>query len=127
MVAIPLTLPMGWKNSTPIFFMDTETVVGLANAALFSNQTYCNHKMYARVETLVILDSPSLQAPLSGLILDPYLSHTNSKPTAYVDVFIGNFLGLAQGPAHRRRHAVRTLFYAMKKVLQPLDPADMAN
>ena len=31
MVAIPLTLPMGWKNSPPLFCTATETVADLAN------------------------------------------------------------------------------------------------
>ena len=34
MVAIPLTLPMGWKNSPPLFYAATETVAYLANEAL---------------------------------------------------------------------------------------------
>ena len=33
MVAIPLTLPMGWKKSPPLFFTATETVADLANEA----------------------------------------------------------------------------------------------
>ena len=33
MVATPLTLPMGWKNSPPLFCTDTETVVDLTNEA----------------------------------------------------------------------------------------------
>ena len=34
MLAIPLTLPMGWKNSPPLFCTATETVADLANEAL---------------------------------------------------------------------------------------------
>ena len=45
----------------------------------------------------------TLQPELSGLSRDPYLRWTNENPAAYVDVFVDNFLGLAQGPAHRRR------------------------
>ena len=36
MVAIPLTLTMGWKNSQPVFCMATETVEDLANKALLT-------------------------------------------------------------------------------------------
>ena len=32
-----------------------------------------------------------------------------------------NFLGLAQGHRHRRRHVRRTLFHALDKVFRPLD------
>ena len=38
MVAIPITLPMGWKNSPPLFCMATETVADLANEALRTHQ-----------------------------------------------------------------------------------------
>ena len=37
LVAIPLTLPMEWKNFTPILCTATETVVDLSNAALHCN------------------------------------------------------------------------------------------
>ena len=33
-VAIPLTLPIGWKKLSAIFCMATETVADLSNAAL---------------------------------------------------------------------------------------------
>ena len=37
LVVITLTLLMGWKNLPPIFYMATETVEDLANAALRLN------------------------------------------------------------------------------------------
>ena len=38
-----------------------------------------------------------------------------------MDVFVDDFLGLAQRPRHRRRHVRRTLFHALDKVFRPLD------
>ena len=35
LIAFPLVLPMGWKNSPPIFCSATETIADLANARLF--------------------------------------------------------------------------------------------
>ena len=35
-----------------------------------------------------------------------------------------NFIGLAQGPSHRRRHVHRTLFHALDKVFRTLDEKD---
>ena len=35
-----------------------------------------------------------------------------------------DFLGLSQGPRHRRRHVKRTLFHTLDKVLWPLDRQD---
>ena len=37
-----------------------------------------------------------------------------------------DFLGLAQGPRHQRRHVRRTLFHALDEVLPPLDKGDTA-
>ena len=44
MVAIPLTLPMGWKNSPPLFCTATETVADLANKSLRTHQPSKQHK-----------------------------------------------------------------------------------
>ena len=41
-----------------------------------------------------------------------------------MDVFADDFLGLAQGPRHRRRHVRRTLFHALDKVFRTLDRQD---
>ena len=55
---------------------------------------------------------------------DPYLRRPKAKLLAYVDVFIGDFLRLAQGPRHRCRHVRRTLFHALDKVFRTLDRQD---
>ena len=126
-VAILLTLPMGWKNSPPIFCMATETVAYLANVYLRCNHPSYKHKLDDYAEALVIPGSPPLQESLAGLSRNPYLSHNNVNPTSYVNVFVDEFWSLAQGPTHRRRHARRTLFHALDKVLRPLDPTYTAN
>ena len=40
MVAILLTLPIGWKNSLPIICTDTETVANLDNSDLRCNRPF---------------------------------------------------------------------------------------
>ena len=55
---------------------------------------------------------------------DPYLQRTNAKLLVYVDVFVNDFLGMAQGPCHRRRHICCTLFHSLYKVFQPLNRQD---
>ena len=55
---------------------------------------------------------------------NPYLRHPKANLLAYVDVFIDDFLGLAQGPRHRCCHVHRTLFHVLDKVFQPLDRQD---
>ena len=52
-VAIPLTLPIGWKKSLPIFSMVTETVVDLSNAALHYNTPALLYILDDMVESII--------------------------------------------------------------------------
>ena len=57
MVAIPFTLPMGCKNSMPIFCAAKDTVVDLVNASLRCNQPSHKHKLEELTEVVVLTDS----------------------------------------------------------------------
>ena len=124
LVAIQLTLPMGWKNSPPIFCTVTETVADLENEALRAHAPTLPHKLDNRAEAVWVKPDPSLNKQLGVLPRDPYLGRKNSQILQYVDVFVDDFLGLAQGPRHRRRHVRRTFFHALDKVFRPLDSKD---
>ena len=104
MVAIPLTLPMGWKNSPPLLCTATETVADLANEALRTHHPSKQHLLDNRAETIEPPADPLLTQEHTKLMRNPYLQRPNAKLRAYVDVFVDDFLGLAQGPRHRRRH-----------------------
>ena len=121
MLAIPLTLPMGWKNSPPLFCTATETVADLANETLRSHQPSKPHKPDQRAESVAPPPAPPLAKEHAQLICDPYLRQNNGKLLACVDVFVEKFLGLSQWPQHRHRNIRRTLFHALYKVFQPLD------
>ena len=124
MVAIPLTLPMVWKNSPPLFCTATETVADLANETLRSHQPSKQHQLSDRAEVIDPPPAPTLTQEHSLLTCGPYLWRPKAKLLAYVDVFVDDFLRLAQGPRHRRRHVRRTLLHALDKVFRPLDRQD---
>ena len=124
MVAIPLTLPMGRKNSPPLLCTTTETVADLANVSLCSHQPSRPHKLDNLAEAVAPPTAPSLSSEHTKLTLDSYLRRPKAKLLAYVDVFVDGFLGLAQGPRHRHHHVRRTLFHALDKVFWPLDQKD---
>ena len=124
LVAIPLTLPMGWKNSPPIFCAATETVADLANEAFHAHVPTLPHKLDNRAEAVWVKPAPSLNKQLGALPRDPYLGRKNSQLLQYVDVFLDDLLGLVQGARHRHRHVRRTLFHALDKVFRPLDFKD---
>ena len=52
LIAIPLTLPMGWKNLPPIFCTATETVADLSNEALRAHAPMLPHKLDKRAEVV---------------------------------------------------------------------------
>ena len=91
-------------------------MVDLANAALRCNTPNLPCRMDDMAEAIVREEPPTLQSALAGLTRDPYLRRANSKPDAYLDAFVENSLGVAQGPAHRRRRVRRTLFHTLDKV-----------
>ena len=72
-------------------------------------------------------DPRKIQPALANLICDPYLNQCNSNPTAYVDVFVDEFLGLVQEGAHRRHYVWSTLFRVLDKVFQPQDANNSSN
>ena len=145
LVAFPLVLPMGWSNSPPIFSTATETIADLANHRL-RDQTSppAPHPLDDKAEQ-VAPDDPR-QQPASTTTLsyrDVLLSSSNhhsssalplppkrdpslpsrTHPLAYVDVFVDDFLALAQEYSNGRR-VRKILLHAIDDVFRPLDSQD---
>jgi hypothetical protein len=131
LVALPLVLPMGWKNSPPIFSTATETIADIANAHITAFVPHVPHHLDDMAE--LILSSPlalggSTVAPLL-VTRDPSLP---SLPTslAYVDVYVDDFVGAAQcSPAgsqdlDNRCCVRRLLLQAVDDVFCPLSHGD---
>ena len=173
LVAIPLVLPMGWKNSPPVFSTVTETIADVANSVIsHSTDPIPSHPLgnLAQLQDDDVpahnaLPRPSSSAPPSpssspssfqsspssasssstssvpssissastptntkthsptvDLLRDPYLPHSKEK-LGYIDVFVDDFIGLAQGKKHRNR-VRNTLMSAIDEVFRPLSPSD---
>ena len=80
-----------------------------------------------RAEALEPSPAPLITREHASLKRNPYLQRPNAKLLAYVDVFVDDFLGLAQGPRHRRRHVRHTLFHELDKVFWPMDQQDASQ
>jgi hypothetical protein len=161
LVAIPLVLPMGWKNSPPIFSTATETVADVANAAISSSSPASPHALAELAsmldDTLAALPEITARPTMPSLVpstlpsssvadptvpdllannaddlaihqlwesslptaRDPCLP-PQSKPAAYIDVFVDDWLALAQQVSTRAR-ARRLLFHAIDNVFRPND------
>ena len=117
LVALPLVLPMGWKNSPPVFSTVTETIADLTNQRI-QDPTFRppEHHLDVMSESVASPDpsasdtpsaapstSPSLTSPVEiPVSRDPSLP----KPTTclgYVDIFVDDFMALAQGRLNKRR------------------------
>ena len=137
LVALPLVLPMGWKNSPPVFSTVTETIADLANQRI-QDPTFRppEHHLDVMSESVASPDpsasdtpsaapstSPSRTSPVEVPVSrDPSLP----KPTrrlGYVDIFVDDFMALAQGRLNKRR-VRRALLQAIDQVFRPLEPND---
>ena len=74
------------------------------------------HKLDYCAHGLVIPNSLPLHPYLEGLSHKPYLILINAEPTAYVDIFVDEFMDLAQGAAHKRHYFWCTSFQELDKV-----------
>ena len=124
LVAIPLTLPIRWKNLPPLFCTAMENVADLLNQALQEHTPLRPHKQDDMEASVVTTASPTLDPTLVPLSWDPLLLCANAQLLVYVDIFFDDFLGLAQGPTHQRRQVCRILFHTLDKVFRPLEKLD---
>ena len=150
LVALPLVLPMGWKNSPPIFSTATETIADIANQRLNDpSYTPSHHPLSTLASTIQLTPAASIPQqqqcqPSSSTMTQPTTSPTPTPsiphhlqvpasrdpclPTStlqgYVDVFVDDFLVLAQGSPDHLEQVRSTLMHAVDLVFRPLDEKD---
>ena len=124
LVAFPMVLPMGWVNSPPLFCAVTETITDISNQAKQSRQY---PSTYHRLE------KEATRTPDARWEGDHQATETNTgdyrttvyrPPLIYYDIYVDDFLGLAQGSLARLQGARRLLFHKIDTVLRPLEQHD---
>lgn len=120
-------LPVGWKKSLSVFCSATETIADIANTNIATNNVTHQHPLSTLAsiydEPVTAPNAPiPLPAPTAHMQRDPCLPYTNS-PTAYIDVFVDDFIALAQ-TRHSRNYVRNTLMNAIDEVFRPLSPLD---
>lgn len=126
LAALPLVLPMGWKNSPPIFSAATKTLADLANQRIRDDTTPAVHPL-DEVAEVVTPNCPLGGAPRTSAA-DPVPPRDPSfpaggRPAAYIGMFVDDFVVLSQGQrGHQRVWLI--LLHAADGVLRPLDPAN---
>jgi hypothetical protein len=117
---------MGGMNSPPIFSTATETIADTANARLSSGWLPPSHPLD---ELAASVSAPPHKAYWGSKSMPPFEPYpdcdpsfpTVGAPATYVDVFVDDFMGLAQ----KHKQQVRcTLLEAVNEVFQPLSPLD---
>ena len=109
LVALLLVLPMGWKNSPPIFTTATETIADLTNQRLTNQHPALPHHLDDLAQSipspvpphsllpapqhsqLLPITTPSVLSPPDSR--DPSIPPVTA-PVAYVDVFVDDFIDL---------------------------------
>jgi hypothetical protein len=124
LVAFPLVLPMGWKNSPPAFCTATETSADLANAALKDATIPKRHPLdeLAATGDRIAIDN-GIPRVSPSIAPDPSLP-TQDEPLAEVDVYVDDFIAVAQGSHQQLRDVRSTLLHAIDTVFRPNDELD---
>jgi hypothetical protein len=97
LIAIPLTLPMDWAQSPPFFCAYTKTVVDLVNTHLtpYPEHPLLHRTQHPSLSLPTLKQSPSFNP--AAVVLGPL---TAPPPPSYCDVYINNFITVAQAPNH---------------------------
>ena len=124
LVAFPLALPMGWIDSPPFFTTLTETICDLANSKL-ANKEYVAppHRLEATAATIPLEEHTHMPHHLVAHSAD---LHTKLQPTFGVDVYVDDFLLLAQ-LQHYRDRVLRATLHSIDEVFRPVERHDPAH
>ena len=120
MVATPLMLSMGWKNLPPYYVLPRKQQRISSTIPFLPISTAERN----RAEAIVPPPAPPLAEEHAKLTHNPQQLRPKATLLAYMDVFVDDLLGLAQGPWHRCRHVRRRLYHALDKVFRLLDRQD---
>jgi hypothetical protein len=95
LIGFPLSIPMGWKSSPPYFCAFTETAADMANAWL--TRPKLSLPPHPLVHSSQAHDVPRETKFYSSIVHPPTVC-TSAPPLAWVDVYIDDFISIAQAP-----------------------------
>ena len=130
LLALPLALPMGWTQSPPAFCAVTETIADMANHRLRLQLRHPGRCLVPPHRLDNVADTaPPPAAARPSLSLDPTLARDPlltlyHRPTQVVDVFVDDFIGVAQGNTPALSRVRRTLMHTIDDVFRPLTVSD---
>ena len=139
LIAIPMSSTMGWVKSPPSFYAMLETMANLANQCFHGMPTHCSpHRLSPQAEALDRLNPPEggeelmalddqaqgqLAKKARGKLEEPHWlppgpsNWPYQRPVGATDVYVDDFIQLAQG-GKRQMNALRNhLLHAVDQVL----------
>lgn len=131
LVAIPIVLPMGWKNSPPLFCTATETIADVANQRILKHDWGPSHRLTQDANSQPPPKPPPLVYDLSAAVptpttRDPHLATSRRRKLAAVEVYMDDFIAAAQGRPADLQRIRDTLLHTVDDVFRPLDSIDSA-
>jgi hypothetical protein len=126
LLALPLLLPMGWTESLPNFCTATETVADVTNQRLVNHWKPPPHRLEEMADLQILENDRHRQNslkdrdPIDATAQTPYPEASTQK----VDVFVDNFVAMAQGDKQQLSKVRRTLLHTLDEVLRELDTLD---
>ncbi|CAK9058977.1 Uncharacterized protein (Fragment), partial [Durusdinium trenchii] len=116
---------MGWKNSPPAFTTATETIADLANGALKAGQMMQSHPLDERAARLdKIVESIAKDSVAASQIKPDPSIPSQEQPLAEVDVYVDDFIAVAQGDRDRLKKVRATVLHSIDSVFRPNDERD---
>ena len=125
LVAFPLALPMGWVESPPYFTALTETACDLANQQLQNGDATL--RQTHRLDTVAA--TPPTDCEVPHRVATTYRAPTSEQtthqrnPVAAIDVYVDDFLLLAQTKGQQQR-VMRAALHSIDAVFRPLNATD---
>ncbi|EJK58873.1 hypothetical protein THAOC_20968, partial [Thalassiosira oceanica] len=114
-----LGLPMGWVSSPPTFCALTESAADVANDRIDANWAPPGHRCDS------VADTPTESTrPASKTGPPPRIRHRVKGPVGRTDVYVDDFILLAQGGKRRRKRLRRILFHCIDMIFRPPDAKD---
>ena len=138
MVALPLSLPMGWVESVPYFCAATKMIVDLANG-LPTNKWLPPHPMEELVNTPPLLEETPATLNLMACLQsdtshnnpvhnpipsDHAVLHPLQKPVWSTDIYLDDFIMAIQGSETVCLQHLRCLLYLIDAMFRPIDQYD---
>jgi hypothetical protein len=120
---------MGWVESPPYFTTLTETACDLANMNLRTRSATRVRSMAHRLEAVAatpptgVIEAQGKDGPTR---LVEHRAPLDRPPVAAVDVYVDDFLLMAQTES-QRREVMRASLHAIDAVFRPLSPTDPAH